>query len=80
MYTQLLEPEQISHTQTNRANVYTPMWKSNLKHSMAELQSIQQFWLQLDIALEMFTVALEVFRVALEVFTEARISSTYKLW
>ena len=30
-------------------NVHTPMWKSHLKHSMAEVQSIQQFWLQLDI-------------------------------
>ena len=35
MYTRLLEPDQISHTQsmvanrglTNRANVHTPMWK-----------------------------------------------------
>ena len=55
--TWLLEPDQISHTQsmvakrghTNRASVHTPMWKSHLKHSMAEFQSIQQFWLQLDI-------------------------------
>ena len=30
----------------NRANVHTPMWKSRLKHSTAEFQSIQQFWLQ----------------------------------
>ena len=35
---------------TNRANVHTPMWKSHLKNSTAEFQSIQQFWLQLDIA------------------------------
>ena len=43
--------DQISHEQTmvakrgltNRANVHTPMWKSRL------FQSIQQFWLQLDI-------------------------------
>ena len=28
----------------NRANIHTPMWKSWLKHSMAESQSIQQFW------------------------------------
>ena len=50
--------DQISYVQsmvakrslTNRANVYTPMWKkSSLKHSTAEFQSIQQFWLQLDI-------------------------------
>ena len=27
----------------------TPMWKSHLQHSTAEFQSIQQFWLQLDI-------------------------------
>ena len=52
----LLEPDHISHTQsmvaksglTNRANVHTPMWKS-LKHSTADFQLIQQFWLQLDI-------------------------------
>ena len=42
MYTQLLEPDQISHTQsmvakTEMANVHTPMLKT------------QQFWLQLDI-------------------------------
>ena len=30
-------------------NVHTPMWKSHLKHSMAEFQSIQRFWLQLEI-------------------------------
>ena len=55
--TQWLEPDQISHTQsmvakrglTNWANVHTPMWKSRLKHSAAEIQSIQQFWLQLGI-------------------------------
>ena len=49
--------DQISHVQstvakrglTNRANVHTPMWKSRLKHSAAEFQLIQQFWLQLDI-------------------------------
>ena len=53
----VMEPHQISHTQsmvakrslTNRANVHTPMWKSCLKHSTAEFQSNQQFWLQLDI-------------------------------
>ena len=28
------------------------MWKSRLKHSTAEFQSIQHFWLQLDIASE----------------------------
>ena len=41
--------DQISHTQsmvakrghTNRANVHTLMWKSRLKHSVAEIQSIQ---------------------------------------
>ena len=57
MYTWLLEPDQISHTQsmvakrglTNQANIHTHMWKSRLKHSTAEFQSIQQFWLQLDI-------------------------------
>ena len=52
-------PGKISHTQsmvakrgcTNQANVHTPiyMWKSRLNHSTAEFQSIQQFWLQLDI-------------------------------
>ena len=44
MYMRLLEPDQISHTQsmvaerglTNWANVHTPMWKSHLKHSTAE--------------------------------------------
>ena len=43
MYTRLLEPDQISHTQsmvanrgcTNQANVHTPMGKSRLKHSTA---------------------------------------------
>ena len=57
MYTRLLEPDQISHTQsmvakrglTNRANVHTPIWKTRLKYNTAEFQSIQQFWLQLDI-------------------------------
>ena len=57
MYAQLLKPDQISYTQsmvamrghTNRANVSIPMCKSHLKHSTAEFQSIQQFWLQLDI-------------------------------
>ena len=57
MYTRLLEPDQISQTQstvakrglTNRANVHTPMRKSHLKHSTAKFQSIQQFLLQLDI-------------------------------
>ena len=52
----VLEPDQISHTQstvakrslTNRANVHTPMLKSRLIHSVTELQSIQQFWLQLQ--------------------------------
>ena len=29
--------------------IYTPMRKSRLKHSKAEIQSIQQFWPQLDI-------------------------------
>ena len=33
---------------TNRANVHT-LCKSCLKHSPAEFQSLQQFWLQLDI-------------------------------
>ena len=33
---------------SNQANVHTPMWKCS-KHSKAEFQSIQQFWLQLDI-------------------------------
>ena len=33
---------------TNWANVHTPMWKSRLKHSVAEFQSIQEFWLQLS--------------------------------
>ena len=49
MYTRLLEPNQIFHTQsmvakrgrTNRANRHTPMWKSQLKHGTAEFQSIQ---------------------------------------
>ena len=55
MYTRLLEPDQISHTQsmvakrghTNQANVHTPtcVWKRRLKHSTAEFQSIQQFLL-----------------------------------
>ena len=58
MYTQLLEPEQISHAQstaaikrglTNRANILIRHLKSRLKHSVAEFQSIQQFRLQLDI-------------------------------
>ena len=57
IYTRLLEPDKISHTEsmvakwgcTDRANVHTRMWKSRLKHSTAELQSIQQFLLQLDI-------------------------------
>ena len=57
MYTRLLEADQISHAQsmvakrglTNRTNVHTHMWKGRLKHSTAELQSIQQFGLQLDI-------------------------------
>ena len=57
MYMQLLEPDQISHTQsmvakrgrTNWANVHIPMWKSNLKHSTTEFQLIQQFLQQLDI-------------------------------
>ena len=31
---------------TNRANIHTPVWKSNLKHNAAEFQSIQQFWLK----------------------------------
>ena len=52
-YAWLLEPDHISHTQcmvakrgcTNRANVHTPMWKSHLKYSASEFQSIQQFWL-----------------------------------
>ena len=47
----ILEPDQISHTQsivakrglTNRANVRTPVWKCRLKHSTAEFQLIQQF-------------------------------------
>ena len=34
---------------TNQASVYTPMWKSHSKQSMAEFRSIQQLWLQLDI-------------------------------
>ena len=41
--------DQISHIQsmvamrglTNRANVHTPVWKSRLKHSTAEIQAIQ---------------------------------------
>ena len=33
---------------TNWENIYTLWGKSNLKHSKAEFQSIQQFWLQLD--------------------------------
>ena len=37
---------------TNRANVHIPMWKSCLKHSTAEIQSIHQFWLQLDMVSE----------------------------
>ena len=48
MYTRLLEPDQISYTQsmvakrgrTNRANVHTPMLKSCLKHSAADFQVI----------------------------------------
>ena len=52
--------DQISHIQsmvakrgfTNQANVHTSMWKSHLKHSTAQFQSIQQFWLQLDIVLK----------------------------
>ena len=50
IYTWLLEPDQISHTQsmvakrglTNRENVHTPVWRSCLKHSTAEFQSIQR--------------------------------------
>ena len=58
MYALLLEPDQISpYTKysgykrglANRANVHTPTLRSHLKHSTAELQSIQQFWLQLDV-------------------------------
>ena len=57
MYTRLLEPDQISHTQsmvakrglTTHANVHTSIWKSSLKHSTAEFQSNQPFLLQLDI-------------------------------
>ena len=54
----VLEPDQIFHKQsmvaktgrTKRANIHTPTRKkSHLKHSAAELQSIQQFWLQVDI-------------------------------
>ena len=49
--------DQISHIQsmaakrglTNQENVYTPRWKSRLKHSAAEFQLMQQFWLQLVI-------------------------------
>ena len=60
MYTQLLEPDQISHSQnmvdkrgrTNRTNVHTPMWKKWFKNTVvADFQSIQQYWLQLDIIL-----------------------------
>ena len=29
--------------------IHTPIWKIRLKHSTAEIQLIQQFWLQLDI-------------------------------
>ena len=32
-------------------NVHTPIWKSRLKHSTAEVQPIQQLLLQLDIVL-----------------------------
>ena len=57
MSMRLLEPDQISHTQsmvakrglTNRANVHTPVLKIRFKHSTAEFQLTQQFWLQLDI-------------------------------
>ena len=53
-----MEPDQIYHTKsmvakrglTNQANVHTPVCEQNcLKHSVEELQSIHQFWLQLDI-------------------------------
>ena len=52
-----LEPDNISCTQcmeakrglTNRKRSYPYVKKSSLKRSMAEFQSIQQFWLQLDI-------------------------------
>ena len=59
MYTRLLEPDKISHTQSMVAKsrphksgkLHTPTCtlKCRLKHKMAEFQSIQQFWLQLDI-------------------------------
>ena len=49
--THCIRGEQIFHIQsmvakrglTNWSNVHTPMWKSRLKHSTAEFQSIQQF-------------------------------------
>ena len=48
----VIHGDQISHLQsmvakrglTNRANVYTPMWKCRLKHSTAEFQWIQQIF------------------------------------
>ena len=33
---------------TNWTNVHTSMWKSRLKHSIADFQLIQQYWLQLN--------------------------------
>ena len=49
MYTQLLEPDQISHTQSMVAKRGLTNREKRSKHSAVEFQSIQQFWLQLDI-------------------------------
>ena len=45
----LFELDQIPHTQSMMAKTHTPVSKRRLKHSTLEFQSIQQFWLQLDI-------------------------------
>ena len=47
----LLEPDQISHMVAKRGRkLLYPMWKKKIiKHSVAEYQSIKQFWLQLDV-------------------------------
>ena len=57
LYTRLFEPDQIFRAQKygEAAQIgqtfHTPLWKICLKHSAAEFQLIQQFWLQLHIVL-----------------------------
>ena len=49
MHTQLLEPDQISHTQSTVAKRGRTIHVKKFKTQCGRLQSIQQFWLQLDI-------------------------------